>query len=298
MTNLKALNLFESILVETVVAAQNIDYLVLTARLYESLKSSSLRALILDGSTAEKRVDDNYLSCVVTALLGANISLEILGLKNNRITTVGVERHLSRLLAASRIKILDLQGNDIDGTAVQYFTLNTNSCSLCSLNLSYNHSIARAGGMLIADALSSNKRLKELFLNNCGLDLTTLIAIISSLGENQSLETLEIDRPLLKNKQEEESNHLSRILLHTPTLSKLSLRYSQIGDLGACLLSESLRRNTAIRSLNLECNHIGVAGAEALSSYLITVRTAGLEYLYLSYNEVGNAGCVALAEVN
>ena len=94
-------------------------------------------------------------------------------------------------------------------------------------------------------------------------------------------------------------------------LNHLSLRLHGIGDAGARLLSDALSRNFTLECINLESNRIGVAGAEALASYIIlqqrqmeaiTPRDQTsrqyLRKLLLSYNIIDNEGAIAIAEVS
>lgn len=268
----------------------------LVSKAVQSLRTNGLRAISLDGCVTGVRIDDDFLGYVIDGLVDVGIPLEALQLKNHRITSMGVEQHISRLIIMGNLKYLDLQGNDIDGRGITFLRLSSTDCPLLSLNVSYNPSIARIGGLVLADALTCNRRLQHLYLNNCGVDITTLIAIVSSISENFSLETLELDRPLLTTKQEEESDHFSRILGRSSSLVRLSLRHSAIRDFGCRLLADSFAKNQTLESVNLESNRIGVSGAEALASYLIITKGRGLISLKLSYNEIGNEGCIALAE--
>ena len=69
-------------------------------------------------------------------------------------------------------------------------------------------------------------------------------------------------------------------------------------DSGARLFAQNLGKTELMISLDLECNKIGVAGAEALASYLIVQARAGrksLETLKLSHNSIADAGAIALS---
>jgi len=139
------------------------------------------------------------------------------------------------------------------------------------------------------------------------------------------MEMLELDRPLLPKyvPGEESADHFSRILGQTPSLAVLSLKYHNIGDTGARLFGQTLNKADMLTTLNLECNKIGIAGGEALASYLIaqararegvlkrqnamtayagqdaselTLPGGGLRHLLLSHNFVGDQGAVAIGE--
>ena len=160
------------------------------------------------------------------------------------------------------------------------------------------------GGMVIADSMKTNTTLQELIVNNCGFSLTAMIAIangIGSQGSDSVLSALEINRPIVPQyvPGEEPLEHFSMLLGKIPNLSHLSFKYHSILDSGARLFGQNLGKTDLMLSLNLECNKIGVAGAEALASYLIAQSRAGrntLEVLCLSHNIVGDEGAVALAD--
>lgn len=287
----RAVELFQAVLSEKLGGNA-----ILSSEISESLSRSNFRVLDINGAKLTHRLNDGNLAGIVAAIIDCSLVIDKLSLKNHRITSFGIESTLGRFITEGNLRHLDLQGNEIDGKGIAALRLRSSDCPLVSLNLSFNHNIGREGGMLLSESLPVNKRLKHLILNNCGFDLTTIIAITSSIGENIALETLEIDRPLLTTTQEEGIDHLSRIILQSPSLVRISVRQSKINDFGARLLAESLSRNRSLRSLNLERNRIGVAGAEALASYLIMAKNQGLEELFLSYNEIGNAGCIALSE--
>jgi Ran GTPase-activating protein (RanGAP) involved in mRNA processing and transport len=265
-----------------------------------SLCASDFKGIDYDGSRYNTKVDDVGLAAIVESLRECKIDVRSLSLRNNFITTAGFEGFIGRLVTERKLKYLDLKGNDIEGQGIRALHLASAENELEYLDLSFNTGLGSEGGMKLAESLTTNTRLKHLLINSCGLDLSTLIHIISSLEGNYAIETLEIDRPLIQSKEDEESDHLSRIIEKTSTLRKLSLRYSGITDFGAKLMADTLCTNRSLMCLNLECNRIGTAGAEALATYLIYTTGQGLGYgletLLLSYNVVGNAGCVALAQ--
>jgi len=76
------------------------------------------------------------------------------------------------------------------------------------------------------------------------------------------------------------------------------MKFFNILDHGAKLLADALCLNESILSLNLECNNIGISGAEHLASYLLLRRKNSLHSLGLAYNSVGDDGAVALSEVS
>ena len=56
---------------------------------------------------------------------------------------------------------------------------------------------------------------------------------------------------------------VGRLTQSDPTLQKLELDDSGIGDAGALAIADALRQNSALQQLELRRNRIGDAGAEA-----------------------------------
>ena len=205
----------------------------------------------------------------------------------------------SHLQPQGSLLSINVEGNDICGNTIDNSPLASRyDCSLISLNLSSNP-LSQKGQYAVASVVLNNQVLKHLILDSCGFELNGLILLTSNLLQNESLQTLSINRPILnKIKEELVVDHFHRVLLSNRSLMNLSLKYFKIMDFGAKLLSESLTRNNSIISLNLECNFINVAGAEAIASYLLLKNTRCLEFLGLAFNEVGDDGAIAIADVS
>ena len=111
--------------------------------------------------------------------------------------------------------------------------------------------------MAIANAVRANRSLHTLSLRACGFPLNTVIAIATTLRQNATLRSLQLDRPILRyptspshapsfcafayycptfpprvcsTRQEEGTDHLARLLTNTVSrLEALSLRYHNVG---------------------------------------------------------------------
>lgn len=288
---------------------------VLSSEFASSLRVSTLRSIIINGSALGCRLNDDQIGSFSHCIIKSNILLEYLSLQYHKITDAGLSAICSTLLygvspaedpqQSMRLEGLDLEGNEITAKGLHALRLHSNECSLMSLTLSYNP-LDQEGGMIIAEALSSNRILRQLVVNNCGFTLNAIIAIATSIGKlskmgRSVLEEIAIDRPYLdKCIGEDAIDHFSRLYANTNTsLAATSLKFYACGDLGAKLLAQALCRSSTMVSLNLECNKIGVAGAEALASYLIYQADKGapsLRSLRLSYNCIGDEGAISLAE--
>jgi hypothetical protein len=287
----------------------------------DCLTRSSFPIINLDGSSCgDFRFRDEHLSFLLDCLDSADIKLSQLSLRFHKLSSKSLERIASHMNKSSshanstyNFHSLNLEGNEINGDFIESLCLSSDNCTIELLNLSSNP-LGFDGGNKLINAIYTNRSLKHLYLNNCEFPLNTIIGITSALttkiGSSSNyndciLQTLEIDRPIKRNssvKEEMGTDHLSRLIpftAHTP-LSKLSLKYHMMEDFGAKLLADSISRNYGnLISLNLECNFIGVGGAEAIASCLIMQSKSncvGLQVLKLSYNRVGNEGAEALAD--
>ncbi|KAG0077399.1 hypothetical protein BGZ93_003712, partial [Podila epicladia] len=87
---------------------------------------------------------------------------------------------------------------------------------------------------------------------------------------------------------------LSEALKTNSTLVTLELRGNMLGDDGAQALSEALKANSSLATLDLRDNEIGSNGAQALSEALKANST--MTTLKLGNNEIGDNGALALSE--
>ena len=277
---------------------------------FMSLNLSGLAVLELRGAKCGFRLEDEHIGVISSCLQQAGAEVHTLSLTYHSITGSGVE-YISRSLLGGiaeveNIKLLklDLEGNDIDEAGIRHLQLhNSVVCPLIHLNFSGNP-LGEDGGMVIADSMKTNTTLEELVVNNCGFTLPAMIAIANGLGSrgNDSvLRALEMNRPIVPQYApgEESLEHFSQLLGKIPFLSHMSFKYHSMLDNGARLFAQNLGKTDAMLSLNLECNKIGVAGAEALASYLIAQSRGGkstLEVLCLSHNMITDEGAIALAD--
>jgi hypothetical protein len=288
----------------------------------DSMYNSSNESCTVYGNRCgnDKRLDDPLLCTLLTSWSKGSLCLQHLTLRSHSISDSGFEAICTYIYGFNDpiLRTLDLEGNDITGNCISKLDLGSSRCSIELLNLSSNP-LGILGGQVIADALTSNVNLHHLYLNNCEFPLNTLILLATSMVSLQleysptiqrvcPLVTLELDRPLLwceSNKQEEGSEHLSRLMMlaSKSPLSSLSLRYFNMQNFGAQILAESMYRSYgSIMSLNLEGNAIGVAGAEAIATFIILQSQESIKFgkclkvLKLANNKISNEGAAAMAQ--
>ena len=293
---------------------------LLSTEISNSLRLSTLRSVTINGGSKEGgafRLNDEQIGHFSQCIIKCNLLLECLSLPYHNITDIGLGYICQTLLCEvpvvadeeqqnMRLEVLDLEGNEITARGLHLLRLHsTEKCSLLSLNLSCNR-LEEQGGMIIAEALTTNRTLRQLIVNNCGFSLNATIAVATSLGKLSKmgkpvLEELQIDRPYLGQKVGEDAvDHFSRVCANTNvSLAALSLKHYSMGDLSCRYLANALTRSVSLVSLNLECNKIGAAGAESLASYIILRAKngmPGLRSLRMSYNCIGDDGAIALSQ--
>lgn len=280
----------------------------LLARICDNIKENEGRRLALKGSGLKERVTDSEVRKLVKGLIRSNLQLDEISLPFHRITDDGFD-YIVQLLNPSSyteaeegnaqpVRAINLEGNDVQGeTLASGILMSAYDCSLRSLDLSGNP-LTSAGHINLSEMLAHNRTLYHVAASSCGFDLKGLIHLTSNLQDNQTLESLILDRPLLSNiRQGEILEQFSKILENNRSLRALSLKHHDCVDHDARLLANALYSNHTMVHLNLECNKIGVAGAEALASNLLSRGANSLQFLGLSYNFVSNDGAIALAEV-
>lgn len=304
-------------------------------------KDDNITSLTIDGGITKnkgERLNDSTISLIFRELLqllkhgdskNTFISkLETIDMRNNDIE-FNTDQHnyfydFLRYCSDSHINIknINFQNNLLcDSHIDELLSICADLPSIQSINLSYNINMGRQGASLVSKYMTMvskvpNNKLRSLYLNNCGFDLTSMIGLIVSLSpfqDNSSssnylrLETLELNRPVVdKVPQEEFIEHLSRLIANNHkektsvanTLMSLSLKYCCISNWGIERLIDSLNMNPLnnIRSLSLDGNAINNVGAVILANYLKSHTQNGIEYLGLSLNLIGDDGCAAIAK--
>ena len=72
--------------------------------------------------------------------------------------------------------------------------------------------MGHVGGIQVAAMLQVNRTIQQLSLANTDLDTDCIIAMATVLQGNQSLQSINLSRPLLHSRLEESTIHLSRML--------------------------------------------------------------------------------------
>ncbi|CAM36524.1 conserved hypothetical protein [Leishmania braziliensis MHOM/BR/75/M2904] len=293
----------------------------------EDISSSGATGeLIVRGNTFQNfknRVCDTDVHAIVAAL-SMYPGMSALYLPYNNISDEGgllLGKALGHQL--SSIITLDVQYNSLGteaGVAIAQ-GLQRND-SLCHVTLAGNPLGGHCGAAL-GEALRQNMNLAVLDLFNTDLDMTALVHISRALEVNKGLSSLNIGRPLLHGVVEVASvvNHLSIALQRNSTLEELHMAYFGLVDdclqtlvLALCgsavtalcikgnklsqdagqLLARLLDRRHDFRSLDVSCNRLRDAGAEALAKGV--AHHPQLESLEFESCTISEHGLVVLIE--
>ncbi|KAG0196550.1 hypothetical protein BGX28_009996, partial [Mortierella sp. GBA30] len=247
--------------------------------------------------------------------LKTNSTLTTLDLSSNSIGENGAIALSEALKTNSTLTTLHLKRNSIgdNGAVALSEALNTNS-TVTTLNLSYN-SIGDNGAVALSETLKTNSTLTILDLRNNSIRDDGVVALSEALKTNSTLTTLDLRKNSIgDNGCNKAGSRLCGVYGNVffqakSTVVRMMFVLFYIGVLsaqpagpvlglyccnGAVALSEALKINSTVTTLNLSYNSIGDNGAVALSEALKTNST--LTTLDLRNNSIGSYGAVALSE--
>lgn len=180
---------------------------------------------LLEIHLADTEIDIDVLVAISAVLLTGSLQLKVCNLENPRIQTLqedhtihlgrmlrvdthlrdiylgkhkmrddGVRQLVSFLLENKTLRVLDLRCNELGAEGAMHLgTLLRSDCQLVQLNLSSNRIGERDninGAKAIAEALTSNRMLKHVDLNNNSLCGEALQLIASAIDQNSTLQSL------------------------------------------------------------------------------------------------------------
>ena len=217
-------------------------------------------------------VGDESAELIAEQLLG-NVAVRELKLRSNDIGVKGCTALCEQLQhmnstgegGSKAVTHLDLNGNP----------LGEESCdTLCNM-------------------LRANQSIVHLNLGSTQIGTMTLIQLAKVMWYNTTVKVLNLENPRSYDKEETTTYHLAKMVRANRSLAELYLGKHSISDRGAQLLAEYLEDNATLRVLDLRCNRIGVAGAEAFA--ILLMRGGGvLATLNLASNRICDQGGQAL----
>lgn len=129
---------------------------------------------------------------------------------------------------------------------------------ITSLDLS-NSKLDDGSGVLLAQALSTNKGIQRLELESCGLGPETLRAFSAVLEENTTLAHVTFENNALTGVNGDELDGIyafSQSLQHNITIRMLNVWRTGLGEIGGNALAAGLEFNNTLLSLGVGCNGI------------------------------------------
>lgn len=139
------------------------------------------------------------------------------------------------------------------------------NCGLQSLNLSGNN-IDLGGGILLANFLENNTRLKGLKVDICGLGDRGVAAIAAALAQNNS--SLEELSMYFNHIEIEGAGRIADMLAANTVLKALDISFNQMTDDAIALIASSFQHNSSLKTIDLNSNDTSHVGAEAIANGL------------------------------
>eukprot|EP00798_Chlamydomonas_sp_ICE-L_P026415 gene26415-17514_t len=265
-------------------------------------------ALMRSGGLAQLNLANNGLGAVGCGILcealAVNSSLRSLTLQSNGIEDEGLGLISKALMTNTTLCELRLQSNGIGpaGCAALAGAL-AQHASLAVLDL-YSNGIGPEGCTALADVIGSSTVLTHLYLMCNNIKADGCKTLSEALKKNTSLKVLNV----FANAMGPDGCKAMGALLNTYTsLHTLIMGNNNIGDDGCVALAEGLDANTNTSTntstntnttppqvLNVLANAMGPDGCKAMGAALNT--NTSLHTLIMDNNNVGDDGCVALAE--
>ena len=213
-------------------------------------------------------------------------NMRVLDLSFNKLDGSACDLLAKAVPSMSRLEKLYLGGNPIgSGGAVGVIK------ALCGSGVKglwlYNTEIGEPDCEALFELLKSSHSLQQLYIAHNNLSSESVASIITGLGHNSSLTTLDISNSHFSMAN---VDSLASVLKdHSKcTLTVLWLQDCHISSESAVKLAAALCKNSTLKDLYLDRNPIGVEGASSMSDTL--QHNTSLEVLYLCDDSVGEEG--------
>ena len=212
--------------------------------------------------------------------------MTVLWLAQNKLDGSVCDLLAKAVLSMTRLEVLWLTSNPIgSGGAVEVIK------ALCGSGVEQlflsNAGIGEPDCEALCELLKSSHSLQDLHIHQNNLSSVSVASVITGLGHNSSLTTLNISNSHFSMAN---VNSLASILRDQSkcTLTMLWLRDCHIGEKGASELAAALCKNSTLKRLYLDHNSIGMEGASSVSDML--QHNTLLEALNLHDDSVGEEG--------
>ncbi|XP_060066920.1 leucine-rich repeat-containing protein 74A-like [Ylistrum balloti] len=234
----------------------------------EDVKLEDVKTFVTPRRKTTKTADVYLLACKrckVTALSNYTRQLQVptttsIDLANNLITASDMKAIAVSLVRDKRIVSLDLSNNKLGPLGVMYISeMLVRNNTLIELNLSETFP-GPEGLEVLAEALQHNGSIRTLKLQGNNIEHTEVETIVR--------------------------------MLQSVRLRELYLGHNSLGYQGFSALASAIERNTTLRTLDLQWNHIRRDSAKQVCKAIAVNK--GLHTINLAWNGLGKEGCIAL----
>ena len=225
------------------------------------LSNNSLTYLYLQNN----QIGDDSLE-ILAFLLSKNYNIHTLDLSYNKFTSKGVSKLCEGIMSkGTRLIEISLANNNLDETSLTYLAdAITNSEQLYSVNLSYNNFSKGNCGMIIADMIKKDTKLKNVNLVACHLGLKTK-EIFAALEENQTITFIDLSVNDIGNNLEMFKG-LAKMLQKNKNIKYLYLDTNYITDRDFdIIINEGITKSVNLNYLSLKSNKITLSSIKRLS---------------------------------
>ena len=225
------------------------------------LNNNSLTYLYLQNN----QIGDDSLE-ILAFLLSKNYNIHTLDLSYNKFTSKGVSKLCEGIMSKdTRLIEISLANNNLDETSLTYLAdAITNSEQLYSVNLSYNNFSKGNCGMIIADMIKKDTKLKNVNLVACHLGLKTK-EIFAALEENQTITFIDLSVNDIGNNLEMFKG-LAKMLQNNKNIKYLYLDTNYITDRDFdIIINEGITKSVNLNYLSLKSNKITLSSIKRLS---------------------------------
>ena len=225
------------------------------------LSNNSLTYLYLQNN----QIGDDSLE-ILAFLLSKNYNIHTLDLSYNKFTSKGVSKLCEGIMSKdTRLIEISLANNNLDETSLTYLAdAITNSEQLYSVNLSYNNFSKGNCGMIIADMIKKDTKLKNVNLVACHLGLKTK-EIFAALEENQTITFIDLSVNDIGNNLEMFKG-LAKMLQNNKNIKYLYLDTNYITDRDFdIIINEGITKSVNLNYLSLKSNKITLSSIKRLS---------------------------------
>ena len=221
--------------------------------------NTNLQVLNLNGNMLESAGIS-----IITNSLKAVSALTELYLSDNNITEKAADDIVTVLSHSNKLKVLNLNRNDLKATGIIKIAKALQMCTLQQLEIEGNNATKKAAND-IAAVISRNTNLQVLNLNDNNLQAQGIQLIATALQSTSSLTHLYVSN---NNITKEAASSVAQALLSIPNLQLLHLNGNNLGTMGVIKIAESLQNISTLKKLQLNNNGVTDVAAGSIAELL------------------------------